>query len=408
MVPREINELLTQVGPGTPAGDLLRRYWQPVTLADELPSGGPPVPVRLLGEDLVLFRDSDGQPGLLGLYCAHRGADLSYGRTEDGGLRCIYHGWLYDVHGRCIEQPGEPPSRAFADKIRHTAYPCIERSGAIFAYLGPGDPPLLPGFEFLTCPEENVASYKLVSECNYLQGNEGNIDSVHLSFVHRQMKDVGPGRTSHQWFDEVEPEETEYGIRNYFVRRGLTPDSDYVHITNFLMPNLAAFGGARGNGYSINWHVPIDDTHHWKYTFQYRADQPLDKQAMRAGRTPLTPDYRPLPHKANRYQQDRALMDAEDGFYSGISGGSFQAQDLCVTEGRPIQDRTQEHLGYGDRAIIAARSMLIKAIKDLQEGIDPPGVVRDPAHNRFPLIVRGDTVAAGTNFRTYWQSSQPR
>jgi hypothetical protein len=124
---------------------------------------------------------------------------------------------------------------------------------------------------------------------------------------------------------------------------------------------------------------------------------------MRAGRTPLTPDYHPVPDKSKRYLQDRALMSAVDGFYSGISGSSFQAQDLCVTEGRPIQDRTQEHLGFGDRAIVAARTMLIKAISDLPEGIDPPGVVRDPAKNHFRLTVRGDMVAAGTDHRTYWK-----
>ena len=252
-------------------------------------------------------------------------------------------------------------------------------------------------------PEDRVFPTKIFSGCSYLQGNEGNIDSVHLSFVHRPMKDVGPGKTEHQWFDVMEPEDTEYGVRNYFVRQGLTSDSDYIHITDFVMPNFAAFGGGRGNGYSINWHVPIDDTHHWKYTFQYRADQTLDKQAMRAGRTPLLADFHPVPNKSNRYLQDRDVMQVEDGFYSGISGSSFQAQDLCVTEGRPIQDRSQEHLGMGDRAIVAARTMLIKAIKDLAEGIDPPGVIREPEKNQLRLIVRGDTVPTGTNWHTYWK-----
>src|SRR5438445_12183660 len=143
------NELATRVGPRQPAGELLRRYWQPAALSEELPVGGAPIPVRLLGEDLVLFRDEQGKPGLLGLHCSHRGADLSYGRIEDGGLRCLYHGWLYDVHGRCLEQPGEPAESTFHERIRQTAYPCVERNGVIFAYLGPGDPPLLPGYAFL-------------------------------------------------------------------------------------------------------------------------------------------------------------------------------------------------------------------------------------------------------------------
>src|SRR6266851_3645158 len=153
MVTQAQNEQLTQTGPGTPMGELLRRYWQPAALSEELPPGGGAIPVRLLGEDLVLFRDGEGRPGLLGLHCAHRGADLSYGRLEDGGLRCLYHGWLYDRQGRCLEQPGEPAGSTFHERIRHTAYPCQEVAGIIFAYLGPGEPPLLPAYGPLVAPE---------------------------------------------------------------------------------------------------------------------------------------------------------------------------------------------------------------------------------------------------------------
>src|SRR5436190_16894391 len=151
----------------------MRRYWQPAALSEELPVGGAPLPVRLLSEDLVMFRDDQGRPGLLGLHCSHRGADLSYGRLEDGGIRCLYHGWLYDVHGRCLEQPGEPAGSTFHEKIRHRAYPCIEKNGLIFAYLGPGEPPLLPNYGFLAVPADHVYAVKLFSDCNYLQGNEG-------------------------------------------------------------------------------------------------------------------------------------------------------------------------------------------------------------------------------------------
>src|SRR5436853_7905727 len=148
MLTKEENELLTRVGPGTAGGQLLRRYWQPVGLSEEIPAGGAPVPVRLLGEDLVLYRDEQDRFGLLGIPCAHRGADLSYGRLEDGGIRCIYHGWLYDLSGRCLEQPGEPVGSSFHERIRQTAYPCVERGGLILAYLGPGGAPLLPDYEF--------------------------------------------------------------------------------------------------------------------------------------------------------------------------------------------------------------------------------------------------------------------
>src|SRR5216684_1591436 len=149
MLTKEQNDLLTQTGPGTPGGALLRCYWQPVALAEELPPGGAPLPVRVLGEELVLFRDDQGRPGLLGLHCSHRGADLSYGRVEAGGLRCLYHGWLYDAAGRCLEQPGEPAGSTFHERIRQTAYPCVERGGLILAYLGPGEAPLPPDYEFL-------------------------------------------------------------------------------------------------------------------------------------------------------------------------------------------------------------------------------------------------------------------
>src|SRR2546427_3965060 len=185
MITEQENNLLTQVGPGTPCGELMRRYWQPVALSEELPPGGAPLPVRLLSEDLVLFRDDQGRPGLLGIHCSHRGADLSYGRLEDGGLRCIYHGWLYDIHGRCLEQPGEPAGSTFHEKIRHIAYPCVERAGAIFAYLGPGEPPEFPDYEFLRDrPADSRIVTKWYHECNYHQANEGNIDTSHLSFLH--------------------------------------------------------------------------------------------------------------------------------------------------------------------------------------------------------------------------------
>src|SRR6266545_4051086 len=184
MLTEEDNQLLTRTDTGTPCGELMRRYWLPAGLSREIPEGGAPLPVRLLGEDLVLFRDERGRPGLLGLHCSHRGADLSYGRVEDGGLRCIYHGWLYDVHGRCLEQPGEPAGSTFHEKIRHVAYPCIERNGAIFAYLGPGEPPEFPNYELLSRPPEHTQVMKSLQECNYLQANEGNVDLSHLNFLH--------------------------------------------------------------------------------------------------------------------------------------------------------------------------------------------------------------------------------
>src|SRR5213593_3720368 len=156
MITPEENNLLTQTAPKTPCGELLRRYWQPVALSEELPKGGAPLKVRILGEDLVLFRDDQDRPGLLGLHCSHRGTDLSYGRIEDGGLRCLYHGWLYDICGRVLEQPGEPGGGEHRDQIRQLAYPCQEAGGAVFTYMGPGEPPLFPDYDFLNASSEHV------------------------------------------------------------------------------------------------------------------------------------------------------------------------------------------------------------------------------------------------------------
>ena len=296
MLTKEQNDLLTQTGPGTPGGDLFRRYWQPVALSAELPPGGAPVPVCLLGEDLVLFRTGDGTPGLLGLHCAHRGCDLSYGRLEDGGIRCIYHGWLYDVRGRCLEQPGEPADSTFYERIRQPAYPCHEQAGIIFGYMGPGVPPLFPNFDILNAPDDRRIVTKVHRESNYLQGNEGNIDSVHLSILHN----FAPRWKPNPGFDVIELEPTNHGIRNYWIRK--LGEKNYIHITTFVMPNIGAFGGGRGEGYSFNWHVPIDDTHHWEYAINFRYEKPDETWlGSGVGHKELGPDYHPLRTMANRY-----------------------------------------------------------------------------------------------------------
>src|SRR5215467_8562628 len=253
MISAEENNLLTQIGPGTPCGGLLRRYWQPVALAEELPEGGAPLKVQILGEELVLFRDDQGRPGLLGLHCSHRGTDLSYGRVEDGGLRCLYHGWVYDICGRVLEQPGEPGGGANRGEIRHRAHPCQELGGVIFTYRGPGEPPLLPNYDFLTAPEEYRTVTKVLQQCNYLQANEGNIDPVHLSFLHQYLQDAKPplrrivagtNDTDNALLKKdiapnIEVEITDYGLRIY-TTRDASPGQCYFRVTNFIMPNLSA------------------------------------------------------------------------------------------------------------------------------------------------------------------------
>ncbi|HEY3303743.1 MAG TPA: Rieske 2Fe-2S domain-containing protein [Candidatus Binatia bacterium] len=406
------NDLLTQTGPGTPCGEMLRRYWQPAALAEELPSGGAPLPVKLLGEELVLFRDDQGRPGLLELHCSHRGANLSYGRLEDGGLRCIYHGWLYDIHGNIMDMPGEVDGGAsFRDSICHKAYPCLERGGAIFAYMGPGEPPLFPNYEFLTVPEKQRFVTKYFQSCNYLQANEGNIDPIHASFLHHpnyNLRHTGipeyqgfrGGRGVAPGIESIDAEVTDFGVR---LCRACPVGSDKkdLRIWNFVLPNLTTFpGGLQSRaGYSVNWHVPIDDTQHWKYSFIFNREAPLDSDVIKRVVPEMTPDYRLTRSRENRYMQERRLMATES--YTGI--GSFAAQDTCVVEGEgPIQDRTQEHLASSDRVIVAERKLLLKAIRDVQEGRDPQHVTRDAKLNRFPhMIVWYGVVPSATEWREH-------
>ena len=403
MISQEENELLTRTGRGTPCGDLMRRYWQPVALTDELPPSSAPLPVRILGEDLVVFRDDRGKVGLLGLHCSHRGADLSYARIEDGGLRCIYHGWLYDTDGNCLEQPGEPAGSTFHEKVHHLAYPCQEKAGIIFAYLGPDEAPLLPNYEFLNAPEESRFVTKYIVDCNYLQANEGNLDQTHLSFLHRSLSG-GRGETPDILAEDtspiLDPEETDFGVRLYAVRRfaGL----NHVKISNFLVPNASAFSGGVRNGYCVHIHVPIDDERHWKYVLHFSRSGPLDERSARQFQKEVLPNHTLRRNMANRYEQDREEMKLET--FSGI-GMFFHAQDSCVTEGAgPVQDPTVEHLGYTDRALLASRKSLLRAIRDVQEGHDPQNVIRDPSANSFPdLVARSDEIPGDMDWKEHWK-----
>lgn len=413
MMTREENDLLTRVGPGTPAGNLLRRYWQPVALSEELPQGGAPKAVRLLGEDLALFRDDQGRPGLLGIHCSHRGADLSYGRIEDGGLRCIYHGWLYDIFGHCLDQPGEPGGGKGKESIRHLAYPCKEIGGLIFTYMGPGGPPLFPNYEIFTVPDNQRYINKAFIDCNYLQANEGNIDPIHLSFLHRIFKDEeidmrevpGSDKSPRYFYKQdtvptIDVELTDFGVRIYSARKA-GPDKQYLRTSYFVLPNLCAVPGQmQGEGYNMNWHAPIDDEHNWKYTITFSRKRPIAKQSD-VGRE-VDSHYMPIRNRANRYLQDREMIKTTN--FSGIGPG-FLSQDACATEGPgPIQDRTQEHLVSSDKTIVAARKLLLKAIRDVEEGREPTHVIRDPKLNHFPhLQVISEVIPNSVNVKDYVQ-----
>ncbi len=419
MIAAEENALLTQTDRGTPCGELMRRYWQPVALSEELPEGGAPLKVKILGEELALFRDDQGRPGLIGLHCAHRGTDLSYGRVEDGGLRCLYHGWLYDICGRVIDQPGEPAGGANKAAIRHLAYPCQEIGGIILTYMGPGEPPLVPNYEFLTVAPEYRTVVKAFYECNYLQGNEGNIDPVHLSFLHQIFdeaqiarrrvvqsvnasdntllaKDVAP---------TIEVEVMNFGLR-ISTLRDASPDKRYLRTTNFIMPNLAAFGGSTvGVGYAAHWHVPIDDHHHWKYIFAFSRTSPLDEFLRTRSRAELTKDFRLTRNVANRYQQDRASRQTQT--FTGL-GTNFQVHDAFATESQgPVQNRTEENLVSSDKAIVAARKLILNGIRDVQAGREPQHVIRDARLNRFPnLVVISDVIAKSMDWKEYTRSRE--
>lgn len=413
MISREENQLLVQTDRGTPAGEFLRRYWQPVALASELPPGGAPLALRILGEDLVLFRDDQARIGLLGIHCAHRGTDLSYGRIEDGGLRCLYHGWLYDIHGRCLEQPGEPGGGVNCDAIKQRAYPCEEKGGVIFGYLGPGEPPLLPAYEFLNQPSSHSCVYKVYHDCNFQQANEGNIDPVHLSFLHKFLDHKEERYTGVRGSDEshynlisrtqpptLEVELTDFGVRIYSVRQ-MGDDKIYLRVSNFVLPNLSTFPGQTGGqGYGINWHVPIDDRHHWKYCFFFNRDAPLDQGVIDKALAEVDDQYRPVRNEANRFLQDRAAMQSHT--YTGMGNG-FQTHDVFATGTQgPIQDRTGENIVSSDIAIVAARKLMERAIRDIQDGRDPPHVIRKPDENRLGhLLVISDLLSGVSDWKNY-------
>ena len=378
-------DLLTQTGPGTPGGDLLRRYWQPVSLSHDLPPGGAPQAVRVLGEELVLFRDEKGRPGLLGIKCAHRCADLSYGRLEDGGLRCVYHGWLYDVNGKCLDQPAEPNGGA-KDRIKQLSYPLKEIGGAIWAYMGPGEAPAFPLYAALTAPDAYRYAIRWPSACNYLQGNEGNIDPVHTSYLHRfdLKSDPSALRNSVGVFQvntapKLSVQPTRFGLRIFTERRLPEGDKQILRVTNFVMPNACAIGGyenglGRG-GCTMGWHVPIDDRSHYRYEFIFHSKKPLPRQEIHDGALSEWSKELPLRRNpANRYLQDRE--EQKGTTFLGL-GRQFTIHDIFATESQgAILDHTKENLASCDVAIARARRMILEGIADMQQGKDPRGIVR--------------------------------
>jgi phthalate 4,5-dioxygenase len=409
------NETLTRTSRDTPAGDMMRRYWQPVALSEELTSNRP-IPVEIFGEKLALYRQPNGKPALMAQFCPHRGVDLTYGRVEADGLRCLYHGWLMSPDGRCLDQPGEPATSTFKDRIKHVAYPCHETNGLILTYMGPGEPPLIPTLAPLHADPANVWVTKRFHACNYLQAND--VDPQHLSFLHRFFDENMPSANNKFYAEDLAPgidvEHTPFGLRVYSIRKH-GEDNVYVRLTNFIMPNAQAFAGAPlvnprnerlsdDSGYWFHWHVPIDDVSHWKYIVAYRIDGPVDKEFHNKAFAPEVggSGYRAVRTAENRYGQDRDEMLHTS--YSGL-GPSFQDHDRFAAECQgPIYDRSQEHLGTTDRPVIAMRKMMFEAIDDVKGGRDPMLVQRDPNADPFAeFVIRSPILKKTQELRGFWK-----
>lgn len=395
MISQSLNDTITRVGPGTDAGAVLRRYWQPAALADELAGNRPVVPVRLLGEDLVLFRDEDGALGLIGRRCPHRGVDLCYGRLEDNGLRCPFHGWHFDRTGQCVEQPGEPEGSRMFENIRTAAYPVVEKNGVIFAYMGPGEPPAFPNFDCFRAPSTHVFAFKGLWECNWLQALEVGIDPAHASFLHRFLEDEDPADSYGKQFrdkaadtqvpmtkllrdfprPEISVDDTDFGMRITALRH-LGDGRTHVRVTNQIFPEAITIPMSR-EMIITQWHVPIDDETCYWYAMFTSFGAPVDKAVMREQRLKehRLPDYAPLKNAGNMWGYDPA--EQEGLTYTGM-GLDINVHDQWAVEsmGR-VQDRTEEHLAKTDVAIIHYRRKLRAAITALGTGDEAALPMRD-------------------------------
>jgi phthalate 4,5-dioxygenase oxygenase subunit len=394
----EINEQLVRTGAGTLMGDLMRRYWIPALHDWELAEpDGPPVRVRLLGERLVAFRDSVGRIGLVDEFCAHRGVSLWFGRNEECGLRCPYHGWKYDVTGACLEVPSESEQSGFRQRIKLKSYPCLERGGIVWAYMGPpGKEPAPPALEWVEVAAERRFISKRLQECNYLQAMEGGIDSSHVSFLHSGalQKDplfVGSRGNDYNLRDRMPVFEIEEFAGGLLIgaRRNAEAGRYYWRITPWIVPFYTIIPPRAGHPIGAHAWVPIDDESCWAWSINYhptRALKDSEVTAMRNGAgihvTYVPGTFVPRANRANDYLIDRAAQKAGET-YSGVAGIAMQDASLQESMG-PIQDRTREHLTSTDNGIILTRRLLLRAAKAVREGQEPPGLT--PADQRVRSV----------------------
>jgi phthalate 4,5-dioxygenase len=370
MLTREENDLLCRVGPGTPMGELMRQYWLPGVLSSELPApDSDPRRIKLLGEELIAFRDSNGDVGLLQNNCPHRGASLFFGRNEEAGLRCVYHGWKFDADGACVDMPNEPPRSRFAEKIRQPAYQAVDRGGVIWVYMGPAElSPEIPELEWTLVPPSQRSVSKRIQECNWLQNLEGEVDSSHANFLHAQL---GPDRRpirNDERDEDLHPVfsvlETDYGLA-ICARRDSGPDNYYWRITPFMLPSYTIIPGTYGGSYTFTAAVPRDDTSMIGITATWNIEHAIPQRPF----VEVDANYYSLQNKRNDYLIDREAQKTVS--FTGIRG--VRVQDMAVQEDQrgPISDRSTEHLGSSDTGVIATRRRLLAQAQALQKGAEP-------------------------------------
>ncbi len=384
------NEVVTRVGAGTPMGELMRRYWQPVLLSRELPEPDcPPVRVRILGEELVAYRSTSGRVGLLDEWCAHRRTSLWLGRNEEEGLRCVFHGWKYDATGQCVDMPNELPQFDFKEKVQIKAYPTQELGSVIWAYLGPEDQkPPPPSFEWTRQPETHLHVSKGRQECNWLQAMEGGLDSIHTSFLHRRFSGSRAGLgglRAQATAAKLEVHNTPYGYTYASIRPLDDGENNYVRTYHYVMPHhqIRAIQEHTPAGsmkkFKIAGHmwVPIDDENCMVWNWYYSLDNPLEDEERDEsfwGNGPKFFDsengFRSYLNRGNDWGIDRKVQKNET--FTGIEG--VNQQDRAVQEAMgPIVDRSKELLSQTDKAIVAARRLLLAGVKTVEDGGSPLG-----------------------------------
>jgi nitrite reductase/ring-hydroxylating ferredoxin subunit len=420
MISADQNELMTRIGPGAPAGRLLRRYWQPVALAEELQGERPVKAVRLLSEDLVLYRTQGGF-GLMQRHCPHRGADLAYGRLERDGLRCAFHGWKFDAAGKCVETPAEPEGSRMYEQIRTVSYPVVEKSGILFAYLGAGEPPAFAHFDCFVAPATHTFAFKGYWDCNWLQALEVGIDPAHASWLHRFFEDEDAAASYGRQFrsasagsqmpmtqvlrehdrPEIRVERADYGMRLHTLRR-ISDAQTHVRVTNVLFPQ--AFVIPMSAEMTISqWHVPVDDAGCYWYSIFTSFGARVDKDTMRAQRlkTYPAPDYRPIHGRADGWGFDPAEQRTHT--FTGMGFDiNIHDQWACESQGR-IQDRTRENLGSTDKGIVLYRRLLVDAIRRNEAGEKPPMVLdaKKASALRGPPAIDG--IGPSDGWEEYWK-----